>query len=185
MDFWIALFGGLLSVAIVPYIRCLIKRVILAMCLKKKCHKMGFALWPTHRLWWLGGRQNSSCDFFVETNSHILSIKIFGVPDRRMILVFTDDGRYLFRRIWAIQHKPYPIDSRQYYLPTYDFYHKYNPAWDIKTPVNILLVNPVSHEIRRRRDNGKESIVGAGESVYGMVIYPLSRLLGYLEEDYL
>lgn len=75
----------------------------------------------------------------------------------------------------------FPIDSKSQKLPGYNFRINFKSEWDIKTPHNILLINPVCHDIMRRSKNGKEARVGAGETFNGMEIYPLTRFLGELE----
>jgi len=183
MNFYIAFASFATVVLLYPYVRCFVKRIVMAKKLKKMCRTNGFSLYPTHPFWMLGRRGGACCDFYVETEEKILSVKLFGVPRRSLMLVFTEDGKYFFRRILVIRYKPYPIDRRQHLLPNYDFRYRFRKEWELKTPMRILLVNPVSHEIRRRTRTGGENIVGAGETASGMLVYPLSRFIGLLEGE--
>ena len=152
---------------------------------KKVCRNKGYKIYPTHPIWFLGSKHAKKCDLYIETANEVFSIKLFGLPRRRTILVFKENGEYFIRSFIAFapygSAVRYPIDSKSKRLPLFNFRYKYRDEWEIKTPRNILLVNPVSMEFKRQPHHGSEITVGAGEIVNGMEIDSLPRLLGDLE----
>ena len=185
MEFLYALIGIVAIIVLFPYIRCFVKRLSCAGKIKKLCREKGYKMHAAHPLWFLGGKYGAKCDLYVETANELFAVKLFGMPRRRSVLIFKENGEYFIRRFIGFSSYGsairYPIDGRSRRLPQYDFRYKYRDEWEIKTPRHILLVNPVSMEIRRQPKNGAEVIVGAGDTVNGMEIESLSRFLGDLE----
>lgn len=169
------------------YIRCFFKRLICRSKIKKICRKKGHKLHATHKLWFLGNKNSTKCDLYIETANTVFAIKLFGMPSRRTILIFKKNGEYFIRSFMAfISYAApirFPMDGKTKAMPVYDFRYKYRDEWEVKTPRHILLVNPVSMEIRCQSQQGKEVIVGAGDIVNGMEIDSLPRLLGDLESS--
>lgn len=188
MKFWLILITIIAIIIGYPYIRCFFKRLRLRRRIVRTCEEKGCRLHPTHRLWWLGHKRGSSCDFYIETPSRILSIKLFGLRRHRDVLIFTSDRKWFIRRFLAFVSNigtslRLPVESKTLALSDYDFRRDFHLDWEIKTPNNILLIHPTCHEIRRRVSNGTEVIIGAGDTVDGMAIYSLSRFLGLLGGD--
>ncbi|MBR3963828.1 MAG: hypothetical protein IKJ80_00280 [Clostridia bacterium] len=185
MEFLYALIGIVAIIVLFPYIRCFVKRLSCAGKIKKLCREKGYKMHAAHPLWFLGGKHGAKCDLYVETANEVFAVKLFGMPRRRRVLIFKENGEYFIRRFIGFSAYGsairYPIDGRSRRLPQYDFRYKYRDEWEIKTPRHILLVNPISMEIRRQPKNGAEVIVGAGDTVNGMEIESLSRFLGDLE----
>ena len=63
------------------YIYFVIKRSRLLFKLKKANAKVT----GTHKFWFLGTRGGEKCDFYVETEKEILSVKLFNCDDHRCI----------------------------------------------------------------------------------------------------
>ena len=170
---------------ICAYIRCFCKRWVCMGKIKKVCRNKGYKIYPTHPIWFLGNKHEKKCDLYIETRNEVFSIKLFGMPRRRTILLFKENGEYFIRSFIAFAPYGsairYPIDSKAKPMPTYNFRYKYKEEWEIKTPRRVLLVNPVSMEFKRQPHHGGEVTVGAGEIVNGMEIDSLPRLLGDLE----
>jgi hypothetical protein len=185
MEFLYALIGIVAIIILFPYIRCFFKRLKCAYKIKRLCRAKEYKIYSTHLLGFLGSKHTKKCDFYIETANEVFAIKLFGMPRRRSVLIFKENGEYFIRRFIGFSSYGsairYPIDGRPRRLPQYDFRYKYRDEWEIKTPRHILLVNPISMEIRRQPKNGAEVIVGAGDTVNGMEIESLSRLLGDLE----
>lgn len=163
-----------------PYFRCFFKRLKCAGKIKKLCLRKGYKTYSTHSLWFLGNKHANKCDLYVETANEVFSIKLFGMPRRQSVLVLKENGEYLIRSYIAFISYGGAITGKPKPMPVYDFRYRYRDEWEIKTPRNVLLVNPVSMEIRRQSRQG-EVTIGAGDIVNGMYIDSLPRLLGDLE----
>ena len=153
--------------------------------IKFMCIKKGYRLYPTHLFWFLGSKLSKKCDLYIETENQVYAIKLFGTPRRVSELHIKENGEYFIRSFLGLfgfgGACAFSIDSKIRIMPIYDFRYKYREEWNIKTPKNVLLVNPVPMEIRRHPNYGREVIVGAGETINGMEIYSLSLILGALE----
>ena len=185
MEFWYMLIGFVTLVVLYPYIRCLLKRLTCQRKIKKICRKKGYRLYATHLLWFLGNKHSKKCDLYIETDNEVFAVKLFSMPRRLSVLVMKENGYYFVRNYIALMSYGagirFPIDSKPKPMPAYDFRYRYRNEWEIKTPRHILLINPVSMELKRQPHHGGEVIVGAGNIVNGMEIDSLSRLLGDLE----
>ncbi|MBQ2767784.1 MAG: hypothetical protein IJF49_06880 [Clostridia bacterium] len=185
MTFWYVLFGFMAIYLLFPYLRCFAKRVVCARSICRICRRKNFSLHPTHPFWFFGSKYGNRCDCYIETPTQVFALKLFGVPRRASVLTFEENGLYFIRRFAALVSfagfANFTFDDRAKSLPVYNFRHQYQDIWETKTPRRILLVNPVSMEIRHKSRHGNERIVGAGDTVNGMEVYSLARLTGDLE----
>ena len=185
MEFWYFLFGVVALIAVWPSLRCFVKRMILAAKLRRLCRDQHYTLHKAHPLWFLGGKRGRRCDCYIETPSELWAVKLFGMPRRMAVLVIRGNGEYYIRSYIAMlsfgQGIRFPINGKPRPMPRFDFRYKYRDEWEIKTPHHVLLVHPVSMEIRRQPERGAEIILGAGDAVNGMEIHSLPGLLGALE----
>ncbi len=185
MTFWFLLAGVISIIIAIPYFRFVFKRIKCARELKAVCKKRGYRFIKGSALWLFGGKYGRKCDLYIETPNEIYSVKLFGMKKRRSVLLLWEDGRYSVRNFIAVisfgTAIQYPIDSKAKNLPAYDFRYRFKEEWEIKTPHNILLVNPVSIEFRRKKPSGAEALLGDGETVNGMRVCSLPRFLSELE----
>ncbi|MBQ2881728.1 MAG: hypothetical protein IJE40_05620 [Clostridia bacterium] len=188
MKILIPILSVVLILISIPYIRFLFKRIQLYIKIKKICTKKKYRFHKNGSLWFLHTQARQNCDFYIETKNEVFAVKLFCVLKRfSNTLIFTDESEYFIRDFTAI-----PTLSGGYRLPTngkinkminYNYRYHYKNEWEIKDPVNVLLINPVPHEIRRQSKNGNETILGNGDPVHGARIYSLSGFLTILERD--
>lgn len=185
MGFVFAFIGIIALIVLFPYIRCFFKRLKCARKIKKLCRQKGYRISKTHKLWFLGNKYAKKCDLHVETENEVLSIKLFGMPRRLSILILKENGEFFIRSyialISAYSSFLSPINSKPKQLPVYDFKIGYRNEWDSKTQRRILLINPISMETRRQPHHGGEIVISSGDTVNGMEIYSLPRLLEDME----
>ena len=84
--FWYAVGAIVLVVIAYPYLRCLLKRFLLAKRIKTVCEKKGLTLHKTHLLWFLGSKHTGPCDFYIESTNEVFAVKLFGMKRRTRIL---------------------------------------------------------------------------------------------------
>lgn len=182
MEFGLCVAGIVLLFLGFPYIRYFFKRLVCRSKLKSVCREKGYTFIGNHIAWFLGGRNGKRCDCFVETQKDVFAIKLFGVPRKRRVLVFEEDGGYFTRKFAGVAWRSilYSFDSKVEVFPVYDFGYKYEEESEEKTIRKVLLMNPVPMEMRMQAKNSKETIVSPGDKVYDLEIYNLSGLLNEL-----
>ena len=185
MEVWFVLIGIVALVILFPFIRCFFKRLVCAVKIKRICKRKNLVVHPTHILWFLGSKRGKNCDFYIETPTQVLAIKLFGAPRRLSILTFKENGNYFFRSYVALLSYGagfhIPIDGREKKMPNFDFRYQCEKDWYEKKTRNVLLANPTPMEFRYQPLHGAESIISVGEVVNGMQIYSLQHLLKELE----
>ena len=200
MKFRLCVLGIVIIILCIPYIRLFLKRLSLLSKLKNACREKGYRLQGMHPFWFLGGKSGKRCDCSIETAEEVLAIKLFGMPRRRRVLVFTEKREYFTRilvgMLLLIRES---FDSKAKQLPEYDFTCVNKEALDDKKIRKILLVNPVPMEMLMQAERGKESklspfpmenmskenaketILSPGDEVYGMEVANLSWILKELQ----
>ena len=167
-----------------PFLRLLVKRIILGARIREFCRKSGARLAVCSPLWRLGTRNGKRCDFYIETEKDIFAIKLFGAMRRQTNLCFTWDGRFFIRSFVGIVGGTgqviYTLNGKKKPLPAYDFRYRFEDCWELKNAHNVLLVHPVCMEIRYVERNGDERILGTGEFIGDTEIQTLSRLFGMI-----
>lgn len=175
----------ILLFALIPCIRIFIKRIILTFKLRRQCKETGARLVPHGSFWWLGGKHGESWDFAIEKEHEILIVKLFAMKKRSDVLYFIKGGSYMIRKHLALMARigiaaMIPLDSDIHALKNYDFRKDAPEGWYTKPQRKILLIHPTCHEIRLKISENESPYLGAGDTVEGMEIYSLSRLLGIL-----
>jgi len=185
MEFWYVIIGVITFIALFPYIRCLFKRLILKSKIKKICLKNGYQLYTNHAFWFLGSKYSKRCDLYIETTDDVLSVKLFGMPSRRAVLVLKEDNKFFIRRFFLMTYYVsivlWPINSKDKTLPSYDFKYAYKNEWENKKLNKILLVNPVGMQFRYVSPRGAETTVRDGDRVNYMTVISLSQFLNDLK----
>ena len=182
MTFFICI---LIVIFLLPFFRLFFKRIVCMVKIKKVCTKRGYKIYQTCPFWFLGNKYGKKCDLYIETANEVFAIKLFGMPRKLSVLVIKENGEYFIRSYIALMSYGsgirFPINGKPKQMPAYDFRYRYKDEWEIKTPRHVLLVNPVSMEIKHQPHHGGEVSIGAGDIVNGMEIDSLPRLLGDLE----
>jgi len=183
-----------------PYIRCFIKRLSLLSKIKNACREKGYRLQGTLPFWFLGGKNGRHCDCTIETAEEILAIKLFGMPRRKRVLIFTEKKEYFTRMlVGMLLLIKECFDSKAKPVPEYDFTCVNKEVSVDKKLRKILLVNPVPMEMLMQaergresklspfpmenmpRENAKERILSPGDELYGMEVANLLWLLKQLQ----
>ncbi len=177
------LLGIVAWVVIYPYIRCFFKRLKCFFKVKRFCKKREYKLYGTHCLWFLGRKQDRTCDFYIETKETVYAVKLFAMLRRKSMLILREDGNYFIRKFAGVLWIPFFWNDKLKTIPSYAFRYKYKDEWTKKKFHNVLLLNPISMDIFRQAINGYEDAVGLGDEMYGMEIFSLSRLLDTIDNE--
>ena len=181
MEFLGVLIACVVFIALLPYIRCFVKRLIFRSKIKKACINKGYQLHTTHAFWYLGSKYSKKCDLYIETDNDVFSVKLFGMPNRRAVLVLKENGEFFIRRFFLMTYYIsivlWSINSKDKKLPAYDFKYAYKDEWENKVFNKILLVNPVGMQFRYVSNKGVETMVQNGEYVNDLKVMSLSEFL--------
>lgn len=171
----IFLLGAVFLFFLFRYGRFICKRIILFVKLKKMCKALKATLIGTSFFWIFGRRTDIPCDFYIETESIIYAVKLFGVAGRRSRLLFTSDRKYIIHNRRLPDIGPHP-------LPEYKFRYKFRTEWELKTPCKVLLLHPVCTAVLREEINRKYSRLNPREQIFGMEVHTLSTLIQKIGE---
>lgn len=190
MEFWLTLALIIGVILILPIIRFVFKRISLIRKLKNACRKANATLICTHPLWFLGGRKGKRCEIHIETETELISVKLFQMLRRSSSLHLTENGEYycehciiaLFGRYGGSSHITYKTKPKL--MPEYDFSYK-RPDTD-KPIRKILLVNPICavFHIHTKENARWQGIADIGDTVKGIELYALKALTEHLTEKY-
>ena len=189
MELLIIVIAVILVIILWPYVKVFFKRISLAAKITGCCRKNNYKLIKTHIFWFLGGKNGSKCDFYIETPNNVYSVKLWETLDKMSKLYFTKDGKYYFKSygMWLLfgGHFVGGSSSRPQRLKRYDFRVNFRDEWYIKGFTPVLLINPVCADILREisdsSGNARTVPVGWGETVNGASVYKLTRFIGELE----
>ena len=188
MEFWLIILAVVAFFAILPFVRLVFKRISMVIKLKKACKKCGAKLIPTRKLWFFGGRKCKSCDFHVETEKEIISVKLFQMLRRSSSLHFTKNEEYYCEHCVIMLFGRYggshsiTVKTKPRLIPDYDFSYKL-PQTD-KPKRKLLLINPVCtsffiHSKEKHHEQGRADI---GDRLGDIELYALKPLIRYLCE---
>ena len=175
------------AIVVLPFIwRCVrlfFKRMSLWLKIRAICRKNQYKLVPTHAFWVFGDKNGRVCDFYIETPETVYAVKLFAMPRRKTELHFTDEGKYYIRSFIALPIRSVdpirtPVDSKHKPAMNYDFRRNFNPEWHMKRFCPVLLINPVSADVRYVTRSGSSEVISA---FGGAAIYSLSRFISELE----
>lgn len=172
-------------ILIYPYARIFVKRILLGIRIKNLCRRKGYHFSPAHAFAFLASNHVSSYDFYIETDSEVLCVKLFAAKHKKSILKFTHGNRlycftnslWLFSR-WGQATMAY--DSKLYSLPVYNKVTVPQNA-EGKKQTNVLLIHPKCHEIHGIPKEGQKRILAAGDTVYDMRLESGKTFLEYLQ----
>lgn len=188
MEFWYVIFAVIAFFAIYPFARYLFKRISLAVRLKRACKKCGARLIPAHRLWLLGGRRGKNCDFHIDTENEIISVKLFQMLRRSSSLHLNSSCEYQCEHLVIALFGKFggsssvTVKTKPRHLPYYDFSRKL-PETD-KPQKKLLLVHPAcsSFFIQSKETGNGEHEAYVGYSIGDCELYALQALLKYLRK---
>ena len=189
MEFWFTV-GAVIAVIIaIPFVRFFIKRILLFLKLKKVCKNNGAVIIPAKKLWIFGLRSGKRCDFHIETEKELLSVKLFQMLRRSSTLHLTDENKFycehciitVFGRYGGSNAITYKTKPRR--IPDYDFSSKL-PKIE-KPQRKLLLVNPICSSTfihAKGIRNGKTADVG--EEIGKAELYALKALINLISNEY-
>lgn len=167
-------------------VRFIYKRISLYFRLTSGCRRIGAEFIPRRRFWMFAGKRGSECDFYIETETAVYSVKLWETMRYHTELHFTSEGEYYTRSFIAFASRigmlfRTPVDSMKKRVPAYEMRPDFKYEWYMKRFVPVLLISPVCHEICYVAERGIKRYIGAGDMVNDLYIYSTSRLLGELE----
>ena len=170
---------------LLPYVRVLFKRIALYFRMRALCRQRGMTFIPSHPLWFLAPNSSVGADFYIETRDSVLAVKLFAVRGFRTSLILDENGTYRIRHYLgfrSVTPDKRPYDSSPHPFPATGFHFAYRDEWSSKLFRQILLLNPTSQGVYVSNNSNERTVWGNGniETVRGMEIYTLSRLLGEL-----
>ena len=184
MKFVLFLFEIAIVVLILFYLRFFIKRILFFFRLRSACKKNGYRILPCKKMWLLGSRKDTRCDFHIVSDKEVLSIKFFDAPIKMCDLHFHENGLYFFKYIIPLYRFCPPFEGHLKELPVYDFNCEPEDPFKNQKRSNILLCHPSPNEVRANLRSG-QLVLSPGDEIphTGIVLFSAKALLTYLEHS--
>ena len=164
--FWLWFSLGVLILIALPFLRLLIKRLMLAGKLKKALKEVGGQRYFCHRLWLFSSKKDARCDFCVKVGEKTYAVKLFTVLFRLFVLTFSKESYEItyhipmFSRWGSCVTSPFSGKAKP--LPTFAPADVPEGAGEI---IPVLLVHPACFELKRRIGVRETEIAHVGDRV--------------------
>lgn len=169
-----------------PFVRYFAKRVFLAVRLKRLCKHRKFRLHKTHFLWFLGKNSEKNCDFHIETEKGIYSVKLFGSSFRKYFPTFTEDGKVYFKYFIPFLSMRNPnlvfIEGKKRFDGSFDYRYGFQENWKNKESRAFLLIHPNCREMLRL-EAGRQTRLFDGDTACGAELTSPKKLVRILEDS--
>ena len=179
MEFWYALIALVAVILLFLQVCFFVKRAIAISKLKKQCKIEGYSICGTHPLWQWGRKQAKKCDFYIETEKELFSVKLFASARRGRLLVVCENNEYFFRRINVFfafgSILRFYTDMSRRKFPQYDFSYKCTNK--TKKTRNILLIYPAYNTPLYQPSLGGERELSVGDELNGIELHTLSSFI--------
>lgn len=166
-----------------PHIRIFVKRISLALRLRRFCRKHGVTMTPSNPLWFLASKRSTHPALFLETATHAWAIALFSVPKRASTLILSDNGTYQIETYLTLinvltvtyhfHNRPRPLAEVNYYTGAPD------RVW-VKHFTPVTLVNPGCLGMKANL-HGRAELLGNGDTFGGTVWCSFDRLRSMIE----
>ena len=149
MQVTLAVLAVALAILFFPFAVFACKRAFFCIKLKSVCHRMDYALTPTHFFWFFGNINGGKCDCYVQTPENVYSVKLCGGSSKTFI-DFVDDARYARRSIRFHISPALPV-MREKRKKKFDFGYRCPETHDTRiTPVILMYPMPLKVTYRKK-----------------------------------
>ncbi len=148
MEFIIGLIILICSIISLKYIRAFYKRLFFMFKLKKLCANHNVKLYSNSFLWLLGMTPHNGCDFYVETEKKVFSVKFFFTPIKSRPLTFIGCSQFFWGSP-GIESPTNPVEikHRIHKLPAIDFLYRMRNDFARKPIMPYLLISPACFHV--------------------------------------
>ena len=187
MPWWTYALIALAILLIMPYIRFLFKRVFLYSKLKSFCKREQLVFHKTSMLWWLGIKKHGACNFYIEAQDCIYSVKLFPILKRKSCLHFLEEQKFYTEKFLILfglygSTARFSFKSPIRTMGEIDFKYKFKKEWKEKMLIPILLFNPTCASVKLKIKNN-EQVIGDGDMVYNFYIFGLNGLMKKISNE--
>lgn len=177
---WLFLLVPLAVVILFPYIRMGLFRLSFSFRLCRFCKKQNYRLIPTHFFWMFGKTGDCRCDFYIEMQDKILSVKLCGCLFRRSNFHYIDRTHYAVQSLrFSLACTRFSIPYQMQSKPEYDFGYGF-PKDGAKNICPILLMLPVFSTVTKEAD-GEKLPVGNGDDIGEAIFYTKNGFWNFLD----
>ncbi len=147
-----------------PFMRFFIKRIIMISRIKRICSLKKLKYKANYFGHVLGNFNGKNCDFYIETNDKVYSVKLCGTYWRKDLCDFMDKNHYAIRSLsFQFAHTKNSVKYKVKTKPAYNFRYKFSESYYTKELIPIILMNPTSINVTyNKREIGNSDFVGEG-----------------------
>ncbi len=174
-----------LSIAILICVFCIfgryfISRIIFAVKLRALCRSQGAEMRATSAFWWFKSISSKNCDFYIETDKTVFSVKLIGFISKKNMICFIDERHYSRKNMSFQFHGPaFQIEYKTHEMPAHNFRYKYGSD-HIKNWEPCYVICPKILKISKADGNSMTELC-SGDNVGLTAVYEASGFLSMIE----
>ena len=106
--------------------RYVVLRLIFAVKLRTLCRSQGAKLRSTSLFFWLKSINSKNCDFYIETEKSVFSVKLIGFISKKNMICFIDEKHYSRKNMsFQFHGSAFQIEYKTHEMPAHNFRYKY------------------------------------------------------------
>ena len=173
------IFIAVLAIIIFVFGRYVTARIVFAVKLRLLCNSRGSTLYTTSLFWWLKSIRSKNCDFYIETEKTIFSVKLIGFTSKKNMICFIDDQHYSRKNMsFQFHGSAFQIEYKIHEMPAHNF--RYKSASDlVKNWEPCYVICPKILKISKADGNSMHELC-SGDKVGLTTVYEPSGFLSMI-----
>ncbi len=171
---------AVLIITLCVFGRFFISRIIFAVKLRALCSSRGAKMRATSVLWWLKSINSKNCDFYIETEKTVFSVKLIGFASKKNMICFIDEKHYSRKNMsFQFHGSAFKIEYKAHEMPAHNFRYKFGSD-HIKNWESCFVICPKILKISKADGNAMQEIC-SGDKVGLVAVYEASGFLSMIE----
>lgn len=159
--------------------RYVIARIIFAVKLGSLCRSKNAKLDKTSLFWWLKSINSKNCDFYIEFDKTVFSVKLIGFISKKNMICFIDENHYSRKNMTFQFHaSAFQIEYKNHDMPAHNFRYKYNADHTVNW-VPCYVVCPKILKLSKADGNSMTELCGGDKTGFTSV-YEASEFLSMI-----
>lgn len=176
---------AVLIITLCVFGRFFISRIIFAVKLRALCRSRGAEMRATSAFWWFKSISSKNCDFYIETDKTVFSVKLIGFISKKNMICFIDERHYSRKNMsFQFHGSAFQIEYKTHEMPAHNFMYKYGSD-HIKNWEPCYVICPKILKISKADGNSMRELC-SGDKVGLINVYESSgflSMIGYYRRE--